>query len=38
MIQVGIDVGAKFIKVLVIKDGNVIAKDQIPQVLKVKRM
>jgi activator of 2-hydroxyglutaryl-CoA dehydratase len=30
MIQVGIDVGAKFIKALVIKDGNVIAKDQIP--------
>ncbi len=30
MIQVGIDVGAKFIKALVLKDGNVIAKDQIP--------
>ncbi len=30
MIQAGIDVGAKFIKALVIKDGNVIAKDQIP--------
>ena len=29
MIQVGIDVGAKFIKALVLKDGNVIAKDQI---------
>ena len=30
MIQVGIDVGAKFIKALVIKDGNVIAKEQVP--------
>jgi benzoyl-CoA reductase subunit D len=30
MIQVGIDVGAKFIKALVLKDGKVIAKDQIP--------
>jgi len=30
MIQVGIDVGAKFIKVLVLKDGNIIAKDQTP--------
>jgi benzoyl-CoA reductase subunit D len=29
MIQVGIDVGAKFIKALVIKDGNVIAKEQV---------
>jgi len=29
MIQVGIDVGAKFIKVLIIKDGNVIAKEQV---------
>jgi benzoyl-CoA reductase subunit D len=29
MIQVGIDVGAKFIKALVLKDGNVIAKEQI---------
>ena len=30
MIQVGIDVGAKFIKALVIKDGDVIAKEQVP--------
>ena len=30
MIQVGIDVGAKFIKVLVLKDGNIVAKDQTP--------
>ena len=30
MVQVGIDVGAKFIKVLVLKDGNVVAKDQTP--------
>ena len=30
MIQAGIDVGAKFIKVLVLKDGNIIAKEQTP--------
>ncbi len=30
MIQVGIDVGAKFIKVVVLKDGKVIVKDQTP--------
>ena len=28
MIQVGIDVGAKFIKVLVLKDGKIIAKEK----------
>ncbi|MCW8810946.1 MAG: hypothetical protein OQK64_08335, partial [Ignavibacteriaceae bacterium] len=28
MIQVGIDVGAKFIKVVLIKDGKVVVKDQ----------
>ena len=30
MIQVGIDVGAKFIKALILRDGNVIAKEKIP--------
>lgn len=30
MIQVGIDVGAKFIKAVVVKDGNVVAKEQVP--------
>lgn len=30
MIQVGIDVGAKFIKAVVVKDGNVIAREQVP--------
>ena len=29
MIQVGIDVGAKFIKVVVLKDGKVIVRDQV---------
>ena len=29
MIQVGIDVGAKFIKAIVLKDGKIIAKDQL---------
>jgi len=28
MVQVGIDVGAKFIKVLILKDGKVIAKEK----------
>ena len=30
MIQVGIDVGAKFIKAVVVKDGNVVAREQVP--------
>jgi len=30
MIQVGIDVGAKFIKAVILQDGKVIAKDQVP--------
>ena len=30
MIQVGIDVGAKFIKAVVLKDGKLVAKDQTP--------
>ncbi len=30
MIQVGIDVGAKFIKAVVLKDGNVVGKEQAP--------
>ncbi len=29
MIQAGIDVGAKFIKVLIIKDGKIIAKEKV---------
>lgn len=29
MVQVGIDVGAKFIKVLILKDGKVIAKEKV---------
>jgi benzoyl-CoA reductase subunit D len=29
MIQVGIDVGAKFIKAVVLKDGKIVAKDQV---------